>query len=60
MLTNLGDMSGFGKTLSSIIICRIFRKTNSSNDDFDKDAGLLQIDFHYQIDADGSRETFIK
>ncbi|MFK5878098.1 MAG: hypothetical protein QM478_01235 [Flavobacteriaceae bacterium] len=60
MLTDLGTMSGTGKTLSSIILCRVFRKAGSSDDTFDKDAGLLQIDFHYQIDADGSREVFVK
>jgi len=60
MLTSLGDMDGTGKTLSSIILCRIFRKADSANDTFDRDAGLLQIDFHYQIDADGSREILVK
>ncbi len=60
MLTSLGDMDGTGKTLSSIILCRVFRKATSSNDTFTKDAGLLQIDFHYQIDADGSREILVK
>jgi len=60
MLTSLGDMDANGKTLSSIILCRIFRKAGSTNDDFTKDAGLLQIDFHYQIDSDGSNEPLNK
>ena len=60
MLTSLGDMNGSDKTLSSIIICRIFRKATSGNDSFSADAGLLQIDFHYQIDSDGSNEVLSK
>jgi len=60
MLTSLGDMDGAGKKLSSIIICRVFRKAASSDDTFNADAGLLQIDFHYQIDSDGSNEVLSK
>jgi hypothetical protein len=60
MLTSLGDIDATGKTLSSMLLCRVYRKAGSSNDTFTEDAGLLQIDFHYQIDSDGSRDVLSK
>jgi len=60
MLTPLGSMDGSGKKLSSILLCRIYRNATSGNDTFTQDSGLLQIDFHYQIDSDGSREELTK
>ena len=60
MITPLPMMSGTGKTLSSMIICRVYRDADAGADDFAEDAGLFEIDFHYQIDSDGSREPFTK
>lgn len=61
LLTPLPTMSGAGKTLSSMIICRLYRDADAgSADDFGQDAGLFEIDFHYQIDSDGSRDQFTK
>ena len=60
MITALPTMSGTGKTLSSMIICRVYRDADAGADDFAEDAGLFEIDFHYQIDSDGSREPFTK
>ena len=45
-------------SLSCILMCRIFRDV--SNDTFNQDAVLLEIDFHYQIDGLGSSEPFVK
>ncbi|WP_339917987.1 hypothetical protein [Yeosuana marina] len=65
-ITSLGTILGSGKTLSSVLICRIFRDTTDSADTFDNlsdpgdSAGLIEIDFHYQIDSDGSKEEFTK
>ncbi len=60
LLTPLPTMSGSGKTLSSMIICRLYRDADAGADNFGHDAGLFEIDFHYQIDTDGSREPFTK
>lgn len=47
--------------ISSMLICRVFRDaSNATYDTYDADAGLLEIDFHYQIDTIGSREEYIK
>ncbi len=59
IITPIGDngIDGTGMTLSSMLICKLSR---SSSDSYADDAGLLEIDFHYQIDSDGSNEQYIK
>ncbi|MCF8368567.1 MAG: LamG domain-containing protein [Bacteroidales bacterium] len=61
-LTKLPTISGSGKTLSSMIQCRVFRDASGKGgtDAYTGKAGLLEIDFHYQVDALGSDEEFIK
>jgi hypothetical protein len=47
-----------GKTLSSVLICRLERDaTDSYTGD---DALLMQVDFHYEKDTEGSRTEFTK
>ena len=61
-ITKLGTIVGSGKTLSSMLVCRVFRDARSSNtnDNFSHKAGILEIDFHYEVDSDGSRQEYIK
>ncbi|HCU06983.1 MAG TPA: hypothetical protein DIC42_05340 [Holosporales bacterium] len=59
-ITSLGAIIATGKTLSSMLVCRIFRKAADGADNYAADAGLLEIDFHFQIDSDGSRLEYIK
>ncbi|MDM8534593.1 hypothetical protein QUF55_07830 [Clostridiaceae bacterium HSG29] len=61
-LTELGVISATGKSFSSMMICRIFRDATNSQgtDDYDFDAALLEIDFHYQVDSLGSNEEYVK
>jgi hypothetical protein len=61
-LTELGTMTGTTKEISSMISCRLFRDATGAGgtDDYTDDAGLLEIDFHYQIDSLGSNEEYIK
>ena len=47
-------------TLSSMLVCRVFRDATHTGDDYDDDAGLLEIDFHYEINTVGSREPLSK
>jgi hypothetical protein len=49
-------------SLSAMLICRIFRDATGTGgtDDYDNDSALLEIDFHYQIDSQGSRFEYIK
>ena len=60
--TVLGTITGTGKEISSMLDCRIFRDAtgNGGTDDYDDDAGLLEIDFHYEKDAPGSQQEYVK
>jgi hypothetical protein len=49
LTTNDVGISGTGKTVSSILICRIWRNTSDGIDTFQGDAGGLSVDFHIQL-----------
>ena len=49
---------GTGKSLSSMLLCRLFRDV--ANDDYGADAIALEFDIHYEIDAWGSPEEYSK
>jgi hypothetical protein len=59
-ITSIGTISGTGKTLSSMLICRLFRNSSHANDDLAQDAYLFEMDFHFEMDITGSRQEFIK
>lgn len=52
------DISGVGKTISSMLVCRLYRNPNL--DTYASDAILLDFDIHYQIDTVGSRLELTK
>lgn len=54
-MTDLGIIDGTGKSYSSMLVCRIFR--DASSDSFNQDAGLLEIDFHFQVQSFGTEYT---
>ena len=53
-------MDGTGKKFSNMLVCRISRDGGQGNDTLVGDAGLLEVDFHYNADSLGSREEFVK
>lgn len=59
IITPIGTdgIDGAGMTLSSMLVCRLSR---NASDSYSGDAGLLEIDFHYQIDSDGSNQEYTK
>lgn len=59
-LTSGSGLDGTGKKISSILICRIWRNSSNAADTYTDDAGLLSLDFHYQIDTVGSRAQYVK
>lgn len=62
-LTELGIIDGSGiDSVSSMLACRIFRDATGAlkTDDFAGTAGLLEIDFHYRVDSEGSETEYIK
>jgi len=52
------DMSGF--RISSMVIFKLSRVGGDASDTMTGDAALLEFDIHYQINAFGSRQEFIK
>ncbi|NDP21333.1 MAG: hypothetical protein GZ091_09675 [Paludibacter sp.] len=61
IITPLGSgISGTGKTISSVLVCRLYRDGAAADDTFTGDAFLLSTDFHYEIDSFGSRNPFVK
>jgi len=60
IMTDIGIIDGTGKNISSMIVCRLRRKSSNASDTFTGSALLLEIDFHYEIDALGSREYTTK
>ena len=50
ILSSFPDISGSGKTFSSMLVCRVFRSAAVGADTYDDDAALLELDFHYEID----------
>ena len=47
-------ITGTGKTVSSVLMCRLWRDVAHTDDDYAADAALLEFDFHYQVDGFGS------
>ena len=54
--TNIGGIAGAGKTISSMLVCRVFRNSSHADDDLSQAAFAFEMDFHYQIDTMGSRQ----
>jgi hypothetical protein len=59
-ITSFGSVSGSGKKISSILICRLFRNSSNALDTYAGSAAMLSFDIHYEIDGMGSREIFTK
>jgi len=60
-IASFPTISGTGKTLSSMLMCRLFRwADHGSLDNYDADAALLEFDIHFEINSPGSRQEYIK
>lgn len=46
--------------VSSMLVCRVFRDATDLTDDYVGDAGLMEVDFHYQRNSLGSIVEFRK
>lgn len=56
---SLGVISGVGKKISAILVCRLFRKNVVANS-YTSPVYLLSFDFHYQISTIGSQFEYHK
>ena len=61
-ITELSEIDGTGQGMSSMLLCRLFRDTAGAGgtDDYVGDAGLMEFDFHIEIDSFGSHEEYTK
>jgi hypothetical protein len=59
-VSSFPSITGTGKTISSMLICRVFRDATDATDDYDDDAGLLEFDIHFEKDTVGSRLEMTK
>src|SRR5574343_165243 len=53
-------ISGTGKKISSVLICRIWRNSSNAADTYGGNAGLIFLDFHIQVDGYGSSTEYVK
>jgi hypothetical protein len=53
LMTDAQTIAGSGKTHSSMIMARVYRKAADAADTYGADAALLEVDFHYEIDGFG-------
>lgn len=60
IVSNFPDISGTGKNISSILVCRLYRNPADAADTYGSDAAFVSFDVHYQVDTLGSRQTTIK
>lgn len=57
-ITSFSAITGSGKGISSMLVCRLFRNSSNGADTYDgagATALLLEIDFHFEADTIGSR-----
>ena len=59
-VASFGNVTGTGMLLSSMLAARLFRDGGNASDTYLSNAALLEFDIHYQVDARGSRQEFIK
>ena len=57
---NATGIDGTGKTLSSMLVCRLYRDPSDSADTYPQDVAFLQFDIHYEIDSLGSSGEYTK
>lgn len=60
-VSSFAAISGTGKTVSSVLNCRLRRLANTSaSDTYDQDVGLIDVDIHHLVDSFGSQQEFVK
>ena len=59
-IAGFSAITGTGKTISSMLVCRLFRNPGDGDDTYGSDAAFLEVDFHFEKDTVGSRQIFTK
>lgn len=59
-IAGFGEIDGTGKRISSMLVLKLSRIGGDATDTYNADALLREFDIHYQVDARGSEEQFVK
>lgn len=59
-ILSLGILNGTGKTISSMLMMRLFRDPTDAADTFEASVWLKSIDLHFEKDTVGSRQILTK
>ena len=60
LIDTIGTLSKPNSSISSILVCRLFRRGDDALDTYPHEVYLAQFDFHHEIDAPGSRWEWVK
>lgn len=60
LITAFPAIPGTGIEISTILVCRLYRKAADANDTFVNSVGLLGFDIHYESDTQGSHTEYTK
>lgn len=62
LITALGTLtpSGTQDKISSVLMCRFYRKSGDDADTYNGNAAVLSVDFHYEMDGIGSHTLYVK
>ena len=56
----LTPIVGTQDKISSILMCRFYRKSGDAADTYNGDTAVLSVDFHYEINGIGSHSQYVK
>lgn len=59
-LTEIGTISGTGKKIASMLVCRIFRNSSHADDTLTQTVLAFEVDFHFKVNSFGSRQKYLK
>lgn len=59
-IAELGEIAMTGKTISCMMMARLYRDADNELDTLDGEAGLIEFDIHYQKDSTGSSQEYVK
>lgn len=58
-IAGFSAITGTGKTVSSMMLCRLFRKAADGSDTYGDDAVVLAVDFHIEQDKLGDEALYV-
>jgi len=59
-ITSFSAITGTGMSISSMLLCRLFRRGSGGNDDCGESVWLMEFDTHFEMDTVGSRAITTK